>query len=101
MNTKTGTISASLDKVKLVFSLILFAAGIVAFYHFDTYSALLRVLSLLAIAGISTALAYNTELGRGVWALVYDSRMEVRKIVWPTQEETTQTTIVVFVMVIV
>ncbi|KOR27811.1 preprotein translocase subunit SecE, partial [Achromatium sp. WMS2] len=60
-----------------------------------------RVLSLLAIAGISTALAYNTELGRGVWALVYDSRMEVRKIVWPTQEETTQTTIVVFVMVIV
>jgi preprotein translocase subunit SecE len=75
--------------------------GITAFYYFADYSALLRVIGLLIVGASAVALVYQTTIGQQVWQFFVDSRMEVRKIVWPTQEETMQTTLVVFVMVLV
>jgi preprotein translocase subunit SecE len=56
---------------------------------------------LLVVGASAVALVYQTTIGQQVWQFFVDSRMEVRKIVWPTQEETMQTTLVVFVMVLV
>jgi preprotein translocase subunit SecE len=43
----------------------------------------------------------QTAPGRELWQFVTDSRMEVRKVVWPSRQETLQTTLVVAVMVVV
>jgi len=47
------------------------------------------------------AMMLSTELGRTVWTFALESRQEVRKVVWPTREETMRTTMLVFVMVFV
>lgn len=102
MNAKTSVATNKfLDNIKLAGSVALVVLGITAFYYFGAYSALLRVIGLLTIGTIAVALAYQTAIGQQLWQFILGSRMEVRKVVWPTQEETMQTTLVVFVMVLV
>ena len=60
---------------------------------------LYRVLGLVAIVLVALGLMLTTEVGRNVWAFVQESKIEVRKVVWPTREETTRTTLLVFAMV--
>jgi preprotein translocase subunit SecE len=52
----------------------------------------------MAVAGLILS---QTEKGRWVIDFFRDSRQELRKVVWPTRQETVQTTMVVAVMVIV
>lgn len=90
-----------MDRVKLVGASVLMILGIYGFYHFAAYSTLLRVIALLLVGGLAAALALQTDPGRRLWNFAGDARTEVRKVVWPTRQETVQTTIVVIVMVFV
>jgi preprotein translocase subunit SecE len=87
------------DKAKLTVACLLVVAGIVAFYALDV-SVWLRwgaVVGGLVLGSVVVALSrYGTAL-KQFWV---DSRVELRKIVWPTRHETGMTTLVVFVFVI-
>jgi len=50
---------------------------------------------------VGAALLSRTELGRFLWQFIQGSRVEIRKVVWPTRQETTQTTLAVFVFLLV
>lgn len=99
MNARAEAGSSGLDTAKLVMSVTLVVIGIWAFYYFAGYSLLLRVIGLLAIAGGAAATALTSQPGRQLWRFAIDARMEVRKVVWPTRQETIQTTLIVMVMV--
>ncbi|KAA6185011.1 preprotein translocase subunit SecE [Thiohalocapsa marina] len=99
MNARADTGSTGLDTAKLVVSAAIIVVGIWAFYFFASYSLLLRVVLLLALVGGAAALALMTAPGQRLWRFASDSRMEVRKVVWPTRQETLQTTLIVIVMV--
>jgi preprotein translocase subunit SecE len=101
MNARAEAGSSGLDTVKLVMSGIMLIAGIWAFYYFAAYSLLLRVIALLVIAGGAAAIALTSDPGRQLWRFALDSRMEVRKVVWPSRQETMQTTLIVVVMVFI
>jgi preprotein translocase subunit SecE len=90
-----------LDTAKLAAAVLLLAGGIFAFYYFAQYSVLLRVIGLLAVSGAAAAVALQTAPGRQLWQFATDARMEVRKVVWPTRQETLQTTLIVMLMVLV
>lgn len=45
-------------------------------------------------------IALTTQRGRSFASFMHDARTEVRKMVWPTRIETIQTTIVVFIVVV-
>jgi len=83
------------DVLKWIVAAALLAAGLVGFYYFGDQSTLLRVIGLLFAIGASLAVAVQTEKGRSTWDFMRDSRTEVRKVVWPTRKETTQTTLIV------
>jgi preprotein translocase subunit SecE len=101
MSAKAEVESSGMDVAKLALSVLLLILGIYAFYYFAAESTLLRVLGLLVVVGVSAAIAYRTAVGQRLWGFVSDSRMEVRKVVWPTRQETVQTTLIVFVMVLI
>jgi preprotein translocase subunit SecE len=101
MNAKTEVESSPMDTAKLALAVALLLAGIGAFYYYEDHSLLLRVLGLLAVAGVAVAVVMQTLVGRRIWGFAADSRTEVRKVVWPTRQETMQMTLVVFVMVLV
>jgi preprotein translocase subunit SecE len=100
MNTRAEAGATGLDTAKLVVSATIIVVGIWAFYFFAGYSLLLRVVALLALAGGAAAIALTSHQGRQLWRFAADSRMEVRKVVWPTRQETLQTTLIVLVMVL-
>lgn len=99
MVTKTEQSSSGIDTVKLMLALLALIAGVVGFYYFADESQLLRVIGLLAIAATAFFIVSTTEIGRRGLGFVRDARVEVRKVVWPTRTETTQTTIAVLIMV--
>ena len=101
MNARAEAGATGLDTVKLVAAAVLLVAGIYGFYYFAAYSTLLRVVGLLVIGGGAAAVALQTEQGRRLWQFAGDARTEVRKVVWPTRQETVQTTLVVIVMVLI
>jgi preprotein translocase subunit SecE len=101
MNAKAEAGANGLDTLKLAAAAVLLVAGICSFYYFAAYSALLRVTGLLVIGGVAATVALQTEQGRRLWQFAGDARTEVRKVVWPTRQETLQTTLVVIVMVLV
>lgn len=56
---------------------------------------------MLAAVGIALALVLSTAMGKSFMVFLKDARIEVRKIVWPTRQETTQSTLVVVALVFV
>jgi preprotein translocase subunit SecE len=101
MNVRAEAGATSLDTIKLVVAAVLLVSGIYGFYYFAAYSTLLRVIGLLVIGGVAAAVAMQTDPGRRLWQFGVDSRNEVRKVVWPSRQETVQTTLVVLVMVLI
>jgi len=89
------------DKIKLSLAAILLLAAIVAFYLLGEHPLLYRVLGLLATGGVAVAIVLQTEAGRNALDFLRGSMVELRKVVWPTRKETTQTTLIVIVMVII
>jgi preprotein translocase subunit SecE len=100
MNSKVETEGSGLDTAKLAAAVALMVAAVVAFYWFADHSLLLRVLGLLAATGIALFIASQTLLGGRLMGFVSDARTEVRKVVWPTRQETVQTALIVFGVVI-
>ncbi len=93
---------AALDIIKLLVSLAILVAGIWGFYHFDqAYMTWMRVLGLLVVTGVALLLAATSTQGRRLVSFFTEARAELRKVVWPTRQETVQTTLVVLVVVVV
>lgn len=101
MNSKVEASEARMDSAKLGFSIALLLGAVVAFYYFEDQSLLFRVLGLVAVAIVALLIASRTAVGARTIGFVQDARTEVRKVVWPTRQETVQTTLIVFVMVII
>ncbi|MGB5426153.1 MAG: preprotein translocase subunit SecE [Gammaproteobacteria bacterium] len=99
MNTKVETESNRFDSLKLGIAVAMLAVGIIAFYRFDDQLLVLRVLGLLAVAGISVFIAAQSSTGKTIIGFIRGAQTEVRKVVWPTRAETVQTTLAVILMV--
>ena len=100
MSVETENSASHLDTVKLVLALLLVVSGIAGFYYFGEQSNLLRVIGMLLMFGLAISLVYMTNLGQMFWGFLLGSRVELKKVVWPTKKETIQTTLIVGVMVL-
>ena len=89
------------DSVKWVAVAILVAVGVVGNSYFSDQSLLYRVLGLVALGAVAALIALQTAKGAAFWTLVKGSRTEIRKVVWPTRQETVQTTLIVVGVVLI
>jgi preprotein translocase subunit SecE len=90
---------SALDTAKLVFAVLLLVAGIFGYYYFSEASLLYRVFGVLASSLAGIAVVLTTAVGREFLVFLRESRVEVRKVVWPTRQETIQATLVVVALV--
>ena len=90
--------SGVLDILKLLISAALLVGGLYGYYFYENDLALpLRVLMVLGGTGVGIAVAMTSTQGQRLWHFIQGSRVEIRKVVWPTRQETTQTAIAVFI----
>ena len=89
------------DKIKWLVSICIFSAAIVGNSYYTEVAFLYRVLAVVALFILASLVAANTVFGKGAVTLMRESRTEMRRVVWPTRMETTQTFMVVFGSIIV
>ena len=89
------------DKLKLAAAIVIVMGGVAAYYVLANQAVWIRwlpVIGSLLVAAVVVAFSrYGSEFRR----FMELARIELRKIVWPTRQETLQTTLVVFGFVIV
>jgi preprotein translocase subunit SecE len=98
--SETG-VGGGLDTAKLVTAIVLAFAGIAAFYVFHAQSDWLRWLAVLAGIVLAAVVFGSSARGKAFWQFMLDARLELRKVVWPSRQETAMTTAVVFGFVII
>ena len=99
MTEQTETGASALDTVKLAAAAAILVGGIAAFYLLGTYPLAVRWAIVLASLGLGAFVALQSAQGRVFWQFVQGSRVELRKVVWPTRQETLQTALVVFIAI--
>jgi preprotein translocase subunit SecE len=100
-NPSVEVVDTSSDKLILIAGVLLVVAGFVGFFWLSGQEWYVRGAALLVgvVAGVVVGLLSSP--GKGFIAFAKDSYKEVRKVVWPTRKEATQTTLVVFGFVLV
>ena len=102
MNAKTEQDVSILDKAKLALATILLVGGIAAYYVYAAeYSQVYRVAGVILTTVLAFVVAMQSAPGRRLWHFAQGSRIELRKVVWPTRNEALQTTLAVIVFVII
>ncbi len=104
MATQTETSeSGVLDILKLAIAAAALIGGLYGYYYYEAAEVALplRVLRVLGGTGIGIAIAMTSTQGQRLWHFIQGSRVEIRKVVWPTRAETTQTAIAVFVFTLI
>lgn len=102
MNAKAEAAEFHLDGLKWLVVIALVIGGAVAnTLYAAEFPILYRVIGLLAVGAIACFIAVNTAKGHAFWELLKASQVEIRKVIWPTSQETIQTTGVVVVVVII
>jgi preprotein translocase subunit SecE len=106
MNTKAeqprGTSAADIGKLTL--AVLVLAAGVFAYSWFDndaSVPASVRLLGVLVALVVALAIGAFTGPGRRARNFIAESQFEMRKVVWPTRDETLKTTLVIIAVVIV
>jgi preprotein translocase subunit SecE len=89
------------DWLKWLITFALLFAGVVGNYYYNYIAMPIRLLGWLVVLAVAGFVAAKTQKGKWVVDFFRDSRLELRKVVWPTRQETMQTTMVVAVMVII
>ena len=85
-----------LDTAKLVLAIATLVGGLVAYYWFADLPTAVRILMVLAGVAGGLVLMFWSAQGQVIWQFIQGSRVELRKMVWPTRQETWQTTLIVF-----
>jgi len=93
--------ATALDALKLAAGVVILAAGIAGFYLLSDLPIWLRWIIVLASIIAGGLVGLQSHQGKTFWQFVQSSRIELRKVVWPSTQETWQVTLVVFVMIMV
>ena len=95
MDAKVDSKPRILDTLLLLTSVAILVGSIFAYYYYANESALLRSLGVLVAFGLAVWIVLQSAQGKTLWSFIQGSRVELRKVVWPTREEAIQTTLIV------
>jgi preprotein translocase subunit SecE len=101
MNVNAEAKDSRLDLLKWLLVGALVVVGVVGNQYYSAEPILYRVLVLLAIGAAAVFAGVQTTRGQAFLGLAKEARVEIRKVVWPTRQETTQTTLIVVAVVLV
>ena len=100
MNIKIEGSEFRLDALKwaIIFGLVFWSVYVNSMYAAE--SPLLRALAGVVVGIVIVIISLQTAKGNAVWELAKEAKVEIRKVVWPTTQELTQTTLIVVAVVI-
>jgi preprotein translocase subunit SecE len=99
MTARAESTSSGLDTLKLIIAILVLVGGIVGFYYYGDQALVYRVMGVLLTTLAALGLILTTAVGLEFLGFLKEARVEVRKVIWPTRQETMQSTLVVVALV--
>ncbi|WP_226666574.1 preprotein translocase subunit SecE [Microbulbifer aggregans] len=100
MNAKVEAKTFRLDGLKWLLVALLVGAAVAGNSYYAEIPLLYRVLAIVVLCLSAVFVAVQTAKGHAFWSLLREAQNEVRRVVWPTRQEATQTTLIVVVFVL-
>ena len=100
-NAETPDSSSAADTMKWIVAFVLLAAAVVGNYLYGEMSVVVRAAGVVVLIAAALGVAATTTKGKAAIDFAKESRMEIRKVVWPTRQETMQTALIVLAVCIV
>lgn len=101
MNAKTESTVNKSDVAKWLVAVVFFAVALVLNYYFAKIAMPVRIIGWIVIFAALIAMVAWTTQGRAAIEFLGEAKMELRKVVWPTSQETVQTTGLIVLMVVI
>jgi len=101
VNAKVNSEGSKFDALKWVVVVAIVAAGVVGNSVYSDQSLFYRVVALIVLALGAGFVSLQTAKGKAFFTLFKEAKQEIRKVVWPTRQETAQTTLIVVVVVLI
>ena len=101
MGSQTQAKTPVFDWAKWILAVAALVPAIVGNHLYSDVTVLFRALGVVAIFVVAIAVALTTVKGKAVNQLRKEAWIEIRRVVWPTRQETLQTTMIVVLVVIV
>jgi preprotein translocase subunit SecE len=99
---QTSAAPTGADTAKLTAAIILGVGGIVAYYVLksrpEAWASWAAMFGGILLGLVVFAFSRH---GTNLWQFIVDSRVELRKVFWPSRQETMTTTLVVLVFVVI
>jgi preprotein translocase subunit SecE len=89
------------DGLKWAVVVTLLVLAVVGNTYFADQALLYRVLGVVVLSVAAALVALTTTKGRDLLELARSAKKEIQRVVWPTRQETIQTTAIVMVAVLV
>jgi len=102
MGVSSNSENGALDRLKWGAVVLLALVAVVGNqYYAEQFSVIYRAMALVVVGAVAAVIALQTGQGKRFVAFAKESRVEIRKVVWPTRQETQQTTLVVVAIVLI
>ncbi|HIQ51873.1 MAG: preprotein translocase subunit SecE [Pseudomonadales bacterium] len=101
MSAKAELNDNRFDVIKWVVVALIVSVGVFGDSYFSAEPVLYRAIALVVLGLVAGFVALQTSKGKAFWSLLKEARIEIRKVVWPTRQETAQTTMIVVAVVLV
>ncbi len=88
------------DKPKIIAAVTVFAVGVLGYYFLEPQGSLARIGGLVAGPLLGAGIYATTDQFSQLRRFVREARTELSRVVWPSRQETIQTTAVVIAMVL-
>jgi preprotein translocase subunit SecE len=89
------------DTLKWLLVIAIVIIGISGNHWYSGQFLLYRAIALVFLSILALFIAFQTARGKAFYVMFSEARNEIRKVVWPNRQETTQTTLIVLVVVFI
>jgi len=101
MRVKLASAGSQFDAFKWFFAILLLALLVAGNVYYNQIALPIRVTIMIIVAIIALLVLLTTAKGRQAWQFALEARAELRKVAWPTRQETVQTTLMIAALVII
>ena len=99
MSVQEQAPTSSFDAIKWILAVVALAGAVYANHYLVDGSVLVRVAVIITLVAVGLGIGFTTTKGKTALEFAKESRVEARKVVWPSRPETVQTTLIIIVSV--